>query len=68
MSEECEVEEEDEVILRTIGVVVVFAGVEEGKACVALFEGTAGACEEGTRVLNLDSHGVKAATPLLADH
>jgi hypothetical protein len=67
MSEEREVKEEDEVILRTAGVVVVFAGVEEGKAHVALFEGTVGACKEGTPVLDVDGHGVKAVAPLLAD-
>jgi hypothetical protein len=39
MSEECEVEGEEEVIFRTPGVVVVFAGVDKVKARVALFEG-----------------------------
>jgi hypothetical protein len=42
MSEERKIEEEDEVILRTIRVVVVFTGVEEGEARMALFEGTTG--------------------------
>jgi hypothetical protein len=64
MSEECEVEEEDEVILRAV---VIFTGVEEGKAHVALFEGTAGAHEEGALVLDIDGCGAKTATPLLVD-
>jgi hypothetical protein len=67
MSEEHEVEEEDEVILRTVGVVVVFDDVEEGKACVALFEGIVGAREEGTPVLDVDGRGAKTVVPLLAD-
>jgi hypothetical protein len=67
MSEECEVEGEVEVIFRTAGAVVIFAGVEEVKAHVALFEGTAGACEEGTPVLHIDGRGLKTAAPLLAD-
>jgi hypothetical protein len=45
MSEEHEVKEEDRVIRGTTGVVVIFTGLEEGKARVALFEGTTGACE-----------------------
>jgi hypothetical protein len=67
MSEEHEVEEEDEVVLRAAGVVVVFAGVEEGEAHVALFEGTAGAHEEGALLLDIDGHGAKMAAPWLAD-
>jgi hypothetical protein len=67
MSEEREVEEEDEVILGTVGAVVVFADVEEGKACVALFEGIVGAREEGAPVLDVDGHGAKTAAPLLTD-
>jgi hypothetical protein len=68
MSEECEVEEEDEVILGAAGAVVVFAGVEEGEAHVALFEGTVGAREEGVLVLDVDGRGAKMAAPLLADY
>jgi hypothetical protein len=76
MSEEREVEEEDEVIFRTAGVVVVFrtagvvvifAGVKEGEAHVALFEGTAGTREEGALVLDVDGRVAKTAAPLLAD-
>jgi hypothetical protein len=59
--------EEREVILRTVGVVVVFAGVEEGEAHVALFEVTMGAHEEGAPVLDVDGRGVKADAPLLVD-
>jgi hypothetical protein len=68
MSEECEVEGEDEVIFGIVGVVVVFADVEEVEAHVALFEGTTGACEKGAPVLDVDGRGVKIAAPLLVDH
>jgi hypothetical protein len=61
MSEECEV------ILETAGDVVIFAGVEEGEAHVALFEVTAGAREEGAPVLDVGSRGVNAVAPLLVD-
>jgi hypothetical protein len=67
MSEEREVEEEDEVILGATGVVVIFPGVEEGEARVALFEGTMGAREEGALVLDVNSRGAEMAAPLLAD-
>jgi hypothetical protein len=67
MSGEREVEEEDEVILGTVGAVVVFADVEEDKACVALFEGIVSAHEEGALVLDVDGRGAKTAAPLLAD-
>jgi hypothetical protein len=46
MSEEREVKREDKVIFRTVGVVVVFADVEEVEAHVALFEGATGAREK----------------------
>jgi hypothetical protein len=67
MLEEREVEEEDKVILRDAGAMVVFAGVEEGEARVALFDGRAEAREGGSLVLDVDSHGVKMAALLLAD-
>jgi hypothetical protein len=67
MSEEREVKEEDEVVLGAARVVVIFAGVEEGEARMALFEGTAGTREEGAPVLDVDGRGAKMAAPLLAD-
>jgi hypothetical protein len=47
--------------------VVVFAGVEEVEGRMELFEGTTGAREEGTLVLDVGGRGVKTAAPLLAD-
>jgi chaperonin cofactor prefoldin len=41
MSEECEVEGEDEVIFRIVGVVVIFTDVEEVEGRMVLSEGTA---------------------------
>jgi hypothetical protein len=67
MSEEGKVEEEDRVILRAVGAVVVFVGAEEGEARMALFEGTAGTREEDTLVLDVDDRGAKTVAPLLAD-
>jgi hypothetical protein len=67
MSEEREVEGEDKVVFKAIGALVIFAGVEEVEACVALFEGTSGTCEEGTPVLDVDGRGVKIVVPLLVD-
>jgi hypothetical protein len=64
MSEEREVKEEDEVILGTAGAVVIFDGVEEVEAHMALFEGIVGAREEGAPVLDVDRRGGKMATPL----
>jgi hypothetical protein len=64
MLEEREVKEEDEVILGTAGAVVIFAGVEEAEAHMALFEGIVGAREEGAPVLDVDRRGRKMATPL----
>jgi hypothetical protein len=68
MYEEREFEGEDEVIFRIVGVVVVFADVEEVKGRVALYEGTAGAREKGAPVLDVDGRGVKIVAPLLADY
>jgi hypothetical protein len=68
MSEEHEVEGEDEVIFGTAGAVVVIVGVEEVEARVALFKGTSGAQEEGAVVLDIDGRHVKIVAPLLADH
>jgi hypothetical protein len=68
MSEEGKVKEEDRVILRAAGAVVVFVGAEEGKAHVALFEGTTGTREEDTLVLDVDGRGAKMVAPLLADY
>jgi hypothetical protein len=68
MFEEREFEGEDEVVFGTVGVVVVFADVEEVEGRVALFEGTAGAREKGALVLDVDGHGVKIVAPLLADY
>jgi hypothetical protein len=62
MSNECDV------VLRTAGAMVVFAGVEEGEAHVALFEGIEGTREEGTPVLDVDDRGAKVAAPLLVDY
>jgi hypothetical protein len=45
----------------------LWSSSQEGKAHVALFEGTAGAHEEGALVLDIDGCGAKTATPLLAD-
>jgi hypothetical protein len=67
MSEEREVEGEDEVIYGTTGAVVIFFGVDEVEARVALFEGRAAAHEEGAPMLNVDGRGVKMAAPLLVD-
>jgi hypothetical protein len=67
MSEEHEVEGEDEVIYGTAGAVVIFVGVDEVEAHVALFEGRAAAHEEGAPMLNVDGRGVKMAAPLLVD-
>jgi hypothetical protein len=68
MSEEHEVEGEDEVVFGTAGAVVVIVGVEEVEAHVALFKGTSGAQEEGAVVLDIDGRRVKIVAPLLADH
>jgi hypothetical protein len=67
MSKEHEAEGEDEVLFRTVGVMVIFAGVEEVEARVALFEGTVGTREKGAPMLDVDGREVKTVAPLLAD-
>jgi hypothetical protein len=67
MSEEREVKEEDEVVLGAARAVVIFAGVEEGEAHMALFEGIVGTREEGAHVLDVDGRGAKMVAPLSAD-
>jgi hypothetical protein len=67
MSEECEVEGEDEVVFGIVGVVVIFADVEEVESRMTLFEKIVGAREKGAPMLDVDNRGVKTAAPLLAD-
>jgi hypothetical protein len=68
MSEECEVDGEDEVVFGTVGAVVIFTDTEEVKARETLFEGIVGAHEKDAPVLDINGCCVKTAAPLLLDH